>query len=108
VDPGSLEIREYSLPDAASRPRRIAMTSDDIVWYADFSRAYLGRLDPATGKVAEWPSPSGPQSQPYGIFAINNVLWYSESGTSPNTVVRCSPKQRRSTKHGGKSRRMSA
>jgi hypothetical protein len=69
------------------------MTSDDIVWYADFSRGYLGRLDPATGKVAEWPSPSGPQSQPYGISAIDNVLWYSESGTSPNTVVRFDPKR---------------
>ena len=38
--------------------------------------------------MSEWPSPSGPKSQPYGISAINDVIWYSESGTSPNTVVR--------------------
>ena len=67
------------------------MTSDDIVWYADFSRGYLGRLDPATGKVTEWPSPSGPKSEPYGISAINDIIWYSESGTTPNTVVRFDP-----------------
>jgi virginiamycin B lyase len=61
------------------------------VWYADFSRGYLGRLDPATGKVIEWPSPSGPKSEPYGISAINDIIWYSESGTTPNTVVRFDP-----------------
>jgi len=92
VDPRTLEIREYTLPDPASRPRRIAMTSDDLVWSADFSRGYLGRLDPATGKVTEWASPSGPKSEPYGISAIHDVIWYSESGTTPNTVVRFDPK----------------
>jgi virginiamycin B lyase len=92
VDPATLQIREYKLPDAASRPRRIAITSDDIVWYADYSRGYLGRLDPATGKVTEWPSPSGPKSAPYGISAINDIIWYSESEATPNTVVRFDPK----------------
>src|SRR5678815_3156318 len=80
------------LPDPASRPRRITITSDDIVWYADFPRGYLGRLDPATGKVTEWQSPSGPKSEPYGISAINDIIWYSESGTTPNTVVRFDPR----------------
>jgi virginiamycin B lyase len=92
VDPKTLQIREYPLPDAAARPRRVAITSDDIVWYADFARGYLGRLDPATGTVSEWPSPSGPKSEPYGISAINGVIWYSESGATPNTVVRFDPK----------------
>ncbi len=92
VDPKTLEIREYTLPAPASRPRRIAITGDDMVWYTDFSRGYLGRLDPATGKVAEWQSPSGPKAQPYGISAIGDVLWYSESGSKPNTVVSFDPK----------------
>jgi virginiamycin B lyase len=87
-----MEVREDPLPDAAARPRRIAITSDDIVWYSDYSRGYLGRLDPASGKVTEWPSPSGPKSEPYGISAINDVIWYSESGSTPNTVVRFDPK----------------
>jgi virginiamycin B lyase len=80
------------LPDAASRPRRIAITGDDAIWYTDFARGYLGRLDPATGKVSEWLSPGGPKSEPYGISAIKDVIWYSESGTKPNTVVRFDPK----------------
>jgi virginiamycin B lyase len=92
VDPATLEIQEYTLPNAASRPRRIAITPDDMVWYTDFSRGDLGRLDPSSGKVAEWSSPSGPKSQPYGISAIGEAIWYSESGSTPNTIVRFDPK----------------
>jgi len=92
VDPQSLQIREYKLPDPGARPRRIAITADDIVWYTDYARGYLGRLDPKTGEVKEWQSPSGPKSAPYGISQIKGVLWYSESESSPNTVVRFDPK----------------
>ena len=42
--------------------------------------------------MTEWQSPSGPKSEPYGISAINDIIWYSESGTTPNTVVRFDPK----------------
>ena len=80
------------MPDAAARPRRITITGDDIIWYTDFARGYLGRLAPATGKVTEWQSPSGPKSAPYGISAIDDIIWYSESGSTPNTVVRFDPK----------------
>jgi virginiamycin B lyase len=54
-------------------------------------RGYLGRLETATGKVTEWPSPSGPKSEPYGISAISDVIWYSESGSTPNTAAFCWP-----------------
>ena len=39
-----------------------AISPDDMVWYTDYARGFLGRLDPTTGKVTEWPSPSGPKS----------------------------------------------
>jgi hypothetical protein len=53
IDPDTLAIKEYELPNPDSRPRRIAISPDDIIWYADYSRGYLGRLDPKTGKVSE-------------------------------------------------------
>jgi len=92
VDPATLAIKEYALPHEESRPRRIAITSDDMIWYSDYSRGYLGRLDPKTGAVKEWPSPSGPTSLPYGITTYNDIIWYSESGVKPNTLVRFDPK----------------
>ncbi|MEY2620340.1 MAG: hypothetical protein RIT26_160 [Pseudomonadota bacterium] len=92
VDPKTMEIHEYTLPNAASRPRRLVITPDDTVWYADFPRGVIGHLDPKTGQVEELPSPSGPRSQPYGMSVINGIIWYSESGTRPGTVVRLDPK----------------
>ena len=87
-----MAIREYELPAAGARPRRIAISSDDNIWYSDYARGYVGRLDTKTGQVKEWPSPGGPQSLPYGIASIKDVIWYSESGVRPNTVVRFDPK----------------
>jgi virginiamycin B lyase len=89
IDPETLAIHEWVLPHEDSRPRRIAITADDAVWYSDYARGYLGRLDTKTGKVTnEWPSPSGPKCQPYAITAIGNVIWYVESNARPNTLVR--------------------
>src|SRR5258708_1663244 len=92
IDRDTMAIREYALPDPASRPRRIAITPDDAVWYTDYARPHLGRFNPATGLVDEWPSPGGPKSQPYGMLADGEVIWYSESGVKPNTLVRFDPR----------------
>jgi virginiamycin B lyase len=76
------------LPDPGARPRRIAISSDDVIWYTDFARGFLGRLDVTTGKVTEWQSPCGPNSEPYGIVFTKGALWYNESFAKPNTIVR--------------------
>jgi virginiamycin B lyase len=88
----NMAIKEYTLPDPGARPRRIAISPDDMIWYTDFPRGFLGRLDPATGKVTEWQSPSGPKSEPYGIVFTRGALWYNESFAKPNTIVRFDPK----------------
>jgi virginiamycin B lyase len=91
VNPETLAVREFRLPDPLSRPRRLAVTPDSKVWYTDHARGRIGRLDTGSGAVKEWPSPSGPGSAPYGISAIGETVWYSESGAAPNTVVRFDP-----------------
>jgi virginiamycin B lyase len=49
----------------------------------------------AVRKVEEWPSPGGPASKPYGIaVAPNGMVWYSESGVSPNTLVEFDPRNK--------------
>ena len=56
-----MNITEYTLPSADSRPRRQAIDADDVIWYADFPRGYVGKFDTKTGKlVKEYLSPSGP------------------------------------------------
>ena len=72
--------------------QRLAVAADGSVYYSDYARGFLGRLDLATDKVAEWPSPGGPGSRPYGIaIAPDGTVWYSESGVTPNTLVRFDP-----------------
>jgi virginiamycin B lyase len=87
-----MEIKEFSLPNAGARPRRIAITRDDMIWYTDFARGYIGRLNPATGEVKEWASPTGPKSEPYAIVSTKGALWYSETASKPNAIVRFDPK----------------
>jgi virginiamycin B lyase len=47
-----MEITEYTLPDD-TRPRRIVITPDDVIYYTDYARGILGSLDPASRKVKE-------------------------------------------------------
>jgi virginiamycin B lyase len=94
VNPETMEITEYVLPIGA-RPRRLAVAPGDAIYYTDYARGYLGRLDPSGGKVEEWASPGGPDSRPYGIAVTpDGTVWYSEAGTRPNTIVRFDPKKR--------------
>ncbi len=91
IDPKTMEITEFRLPEGA-RPRRLAIAVDDRVYYSDFARGFLGRLDPATGDVKEWASPGGAQAEPYGIaITKDGMVWYSEAGVFPNTIVRFDP-----------------
>jgi virginiamycin B lyase len=91
INPETMEITEHLLPQGA-RPRRLAIASNDMVYYTDFARGYLGRFDPNIGKIEEWASPGGTESRPYGItITPDGVIWYSESGVKPNTIVRFDP-----------------
>lgn len=94
IDPGTMKIREYTLPASDAHPRRVALAPDGTIFYTDFARGYLGHFDPAAGKLLkEWASPGGSDSEPYGIAVTNDgMVWYSESGVKPNTLVRFDPK----------------
>lgn len=94
VHPETMTIHEYTLPNASARPRRLALAPDGTIFYTDYARGYLGHFDPASGKLLkEWASPGGDGSEPYGIaISSDGVVWYSESGVNPNTLVRFDPK----------------
>jgi virginiamycin B lyase len=91
VDPATMQITEFTLPEAA-RPRRLAIASDDQVYFTDYKSGHLGRLNPATGEVKMWPSPGGAEANPYGItITPDGTVWYSESGVKPNTIIKFDP-----------------
>ncbi len=62
-----------------------------MVWFVNSTMGRLGRLNPATGEIKEWESPSGPRSHPYALAVINDKIWYNESGMRPDALVRFDP-----------------
>ncbi len=92
IDPQTMEITEFTLPEGA-RPRRMAIDASDRVYFTDFSGGHLGRLDMTSGAVKMWASPGGAKSAPYGIaITPDGMVWYSESGVKPNTIIQFDPK----------------
>jgi virginiamycin B lyase len=92
IDPNTFAIQEYPLPEGV-RPRRLAIAADDTVYFTDFKGGHLGILNLATGTVKLLPSPGGAESNPYGItITPDGMVWYSESGVQPNTIVQFNPK----------------
>jgi len=62
-----------------------------MIWYVDFSRGYIGKLDLATGAVKEWRRRGGPKSEPYGMVFTKGAICTTKSGAKPNTIVRFDP-----------------
>ena len=48
-------ITEYDLPREVIQPHDVIVDADGIAWYSSFGEQFLGRLDPKTGKVTEFP-----------------------------------------------------
>ena len=80
LDPKTLKVTEYPLPAAGARPRRITVGRDDTIYYTDYARGYLGRLDSRTGEVQEWSSPAGRRA----CAAWTRRPWSGRPGAGPN------------------------
>ncbi len=91
LDPESMEVQYYTVPDPDTRIRRLGIDSKGIIWFVNSSKGRIGRLDPATGEIKEWESPSGPRSHPYSLAVINDKIWYNESAMRPDALVRFDP-----------------
>ena len=59
-----------------------------MIWYVNSGVGRIGRVNPKSGEIKEWDSPSGPRSHPYGIAVLDGAVWYNESGMRPDMLVR--------------------
>src|SRR5205085_3401810 len=48
-------VTEYDLPRKTIEPHDVIVDRDGQVWYSDFGQLFIGRMDPKTGKVTEYP-----------------------------------------------------
>ena len=91
VDPKTLKLTEHDVAPGA-RPRRLDATRDGRIYYSDYRRGFLGRLDPKTGKTDEWKLPSGLGARPYALAVdARDQVWLVETGPSPNNFVGFDP-----------------
>jgi len=61
---------EYDLPKRTRQPHDVIVDSQGMAWYASFGEQILGKLDPATGKVVEYPIPLLKPGAPTGILGM--------------------------------------
>ena len=86
IDPKTLEYKEYVHPDPRMRARRIAITSDDQVYFGDY-RGILNHLDPKSGKITEYPLPPGNGQQLYAHAQDDqDRIWVVDVGVQPNKM----------------------
>jgi virginiamycin B lyase len=62
-------ITEYDLPHQTIQPHDVALDSQGTVWFSDFGENEIGKMDPQTGKVTEYPYPASRQ----GPYANGNL-----------------------------------
>jgi len=72
-------VTEYALPRQTIEPHDVVVDSDGMVWYSDFGAMFLGKMDPKTGKVTEYPIPVIKEDFPLGTldleFDRDGNLW---------------------------------
>jgi streptogramin lyase len=68
----------------ALTPYGVGVDRNDFVWYASYDNYTLGRLDPSTGKVLEYPLPYSGNGIREILQDVDGRMWF---GTSFNNKV---------------------
>jgi virginiamycin B lyase len=63
-------ITEYDLPRRDGEPHDAVMDPEGMIWYADFVAPIIGRLNPRTGEIKEWPLPEIKPGFPTGSLGV--------------------------------------
>jgi len=63
-------VTEYDLPRKAIEPHDVIVDAEGLAWYSSFGEQAIGKLDPKTGKVTEYPVPITKEGWPTGNLAL--------------------------------------
>ena len=63
-------ITEYDLPRPTIEPHDVITDEHGNVWYTDFGEQFIGKLDPKTGALKEYPVPELKPGFPVGLLDI--------------------------------------
>ena len=65
-------VTEYDLPRETIQPHDVIVDSEGIAWYSSFGEQFLGRLDPNSGKVTEYPIALAKPGFPTGTLGLRS------------------------------------
>src|SRR5712664_2816313 len=65
-------ITEYDLPRETIQPHDVIVDADGIAWYSSFGEQFLGKLDPRSGKVTEFPIALNKPGFPTGTLGLRS------------------------------------
>jgi streptogramin lyase len=90
---------EYDLPRETISPHDVIVDRNGIAWYSSFGEQNLGRLDPKTGEVREFPIKENKPGFPTGGLGLRSDrdgnLWLGNMYQA--TIVRFDPKTEKFT-----------
>jgi virginiamycin B lyase len=73
-------VTEYNLPRATIEPHDIILDKDGNVWYTDFGELFIGKFDPKTLKLTEYPIKEIKPGSPVGLLSLEfdkeGQLWF--------------------------------
>ena len=88
--PGEAEIafKEWQVPTLGQRSRDPVEAADGSIWWAGQWGNLVGRIDPATGEMKEYPLPDDAMPHTVILDAAGNV-WYT--GNKNGTIGKLDP-----------------
>jgi virginiamycin B lyase len=85
---------EYDLPRETIEPHDVIVDKSGTVWFSSFGEQNLGRLDPKSGKVTEFPIPEHKPGFPTGLLGLrpdaDGNLWFGNMYQA--TIAKFDPK----------------
>lgn len=74
-------VTEYDLPRKQIQPHDVVLDADGMVWFSHFGELYLGKMDPRTGQVWQYPVPKIKADFPVGTLDLEMTrsgdIWLS-------------------------------
>jgi virginiamycin B lyase len=84
-----IEFKEWQVPTLGQRSRDPVEAPDGAIWWAGQWANVIGRIDPATGEMKEYPLPANAMPHTVTLDDAGNV-WYT--GNKNGTVGKLDPK----------------
>jgi hypothetical protein len=72
------------LPSPLTKPYALGIAPDHSIWYSGEWRDIIGKLDPDTGKVTEYPMPYSDNGMRDFFLDKDGHIWY---GSPPNNRI---------------------